>query len=34
MRETLWGNEWPIVKTELGKALKLRDSLRHAPWWN
>jgi hypothetical protein len=34
MRETLWGDEWPTVKAELGKALKLRDRLRRAPWWN
>jgi hypothetical protein len=34
MRETLWGDDWPTVKAELGKALKLRDRLRRAPWWN
>jgi len=31
---TRWGDEWPTVKSELGKALKLREALRKAPWWN
>jgi hypothetical protein len=34
MRETLWGDDWAIVKAELGKALKLRERLRRAAWWN
>jgi len=34
MLSTRWGDEWPTVKAELGKAVHLREVLRKAPWWN
>jgi hypothetical protein len=34
MMSTRWGDQWATVKAELGKAVKLREVLRKAPWWN
>ena len=34
MMSTRWGDQWPAVKLELGKATKLREVLRKAAWWN
>ena len=34
MMSTRWGDQWAAVKLELGKAVKLREVLRKAPWWN
>jgi hypothetical protein len=34
MLSTRWGDHWPTVKAELGKALALRERMRRVPWWN
>jgi hypothetical protein len=35
IRATTWDAEtWPIAKTELLKALRMRAMLARAPWWN
>jgi len=34
MLGTRWGDQWPTVKAELGKAVHLREVLCKAPWWN
>jgi hypothetical protein len=34
MMATRWGDQWVTVKRELSKAVKLREVLRKAPWWN
>jgi len=31
---TRWGDQWPTVGKELGKAVYFREVLRKAAWWN